>query len=95
MVALRVTASLHSIAFAINLVRCRPAQRPPCVAFASFSSGRASSGQASPLQRQLVLYMKPELCLYEGLKEKLQAVLSHGWSHSLYSIQLERSLFDM
>ncbi|KAL0908689.1 hypothetical protein M5K25_023194 [Dendrobium thyrsiflorum] len=53
MVALRVTASLPSVAFAISLVRCRPAQRPPCAAFASFSSGGASSAQASPLQRQL------------------------------------------
>ncbi|KAL0902920.1 hypothetical protein M5K25_028390 [Dendrobium thyrsiflorum] len=89
MVALRVTASLPSVAFAISLVRCRPAQRPPCATFASFSSGGASSGQASPLQRQLVLYTKPGCCLCEGLKEKLQAALSLGGSHSLHSVQLQ------
>ncbi|KAH0435567.1 hypothetical protein IEQ34_026574 [Dendrobium chrysotoxum] len=87
MVALRVTASLPSAAFAISLVRCRPAQRPPCAAFASFSSGGASSGRASPLQRQLVLYTKPGCCLCEGLKEKLLAALSLGGSHSLHSVR--------
>ncbi|XP_020684971.1 uncharacterized protein LOC110101421 isoform X1 [Dendrobium catenatum] len=89
MVALRVTVSLPSIAFANSLVRCRPAQRPLFAAFASFSSGGATCGQASPLQRQLVLYTKPGCCLCEGLKEKLQAALSLGGSHSLHSVQLQ------
>ncbi|PKU77137.1 hypothetical protein MA16_Dca001743 [Dendrobium catenatum] len=91
MVALRVTVSLPSIAFANSLVRCRPAQRPLFAAFASFSSGGATCGQASPLQRQLVLYTKPGCCLCEGLKEKLQAALSLGGSHSLHSVQLQVS----
>ncbi|XP_028552044.1 uncharacterized protein LOC110101421 isoform X2 [Dendrobium catenatum] len=92
MVALRVTVSLPSIAFANSLVRCRPAQRPLFAAFASFSSGGATCGQASPLQRQLVLYTKPGCCLCEGLKEKLQAALSLGGSHSLHSVQLQEIL---
>ncbi|GMN51755.1 hypothetical protein TIFTF001_020908 [Ficus carica] len=54
----------------------------------ALSSSSSSSSSSKP-PRKLILYSKPECCLCEGLKEKLEAAFLLSGPDSLHDVHLE------
>ncbi|XP_024018134.1 uncharacterized protein LOC21403089 [Morus notabilis] len=52
-------------------------------------SALSSSSSSKPPRRKLILYSKPECCLCDGLKEKLQAAFLLSSHDSLHDVHLE------
>lgn len=71
-------------------------RRTSGVILTSFKAGRvftalalSSSSSSSKPPRKLILYSKPECCLCEGLKEKLEAAFLLSGPDSLHDVHLE------
>ncbi|KAI4307287.1 hypothetical protein L6164_030491 [Bauhinia variegata] len=73
----------------VSLTRQRVGRVFNPLAALSYSSSSSSSSSPSTSPRKLILYSKPDCCLCDGLKEKLQAAFLLSGPDSLHDVDLQ------